>query len=191
MSVIACFAYTTADCSFQVEYANGFKPWSVCSLMHFNHHLQVVCSEKNEPQVIKMGFVVCTIWNGCWHSLDWVLAIDLTHLELTEVSTSEWEARKSVLSLFSQSCDKTRWQRQLKKERLDWLPVWELGPSWWGCQGCSSVRQMLTSCGFHSQETVRWRIPAARCPFSLCAVQNLNQETHSGLDFSPLSVQSR
>lgn len=48
MSVIARFAYTTADCCFQVEYANVFKTWSVCSLMHFNHHLQVVCSGKKK-----------------------------------------------------------------------------------------------------------------------------------------------
>lgn len=59
MSVIACFAYTTADCCFQVEYANGLKTWSVCSLMHFNHHLQVVCSEKNENmhQVIMLALL--------------------------------------------------------------------------------------------------------------------------------------
>lgn len=46
MSVIACFAYTAADCSFQVEYASVSKTWSVCSLMHFKHRLQVVCAEE-------------------------------------------------------------------------------------------------------------------------------------------------
>ena len=46
MSVIARFAYTVADCSFQVEYASVSKTWSVCSLMHFKHRLQVVCAEE-------------------------------------------------------------------------------------------------------------------------------------------------
>lgn len=71
-----------------MEYANVLKTWSVCSLMHFNHHLQVVCSEKkNEKmyQVIRTALFFVASGMGVEGSLTWVSAMG-THLEMTEVS---------------------------------------------------------------------------------------------------------
>lgn len=88
MSVIACFAYTTADCCFQEEYANVFKTWGVCSLMHFNHHLQVVCSgKKNEKmhQVIVMALFFVASEMGVDISLTGVSAMGI-HLEMKDAS---------------------------------------------------------------------------------------------------------